>query len=276
MKKKVLIIVPVAVALAVVLYIAHFLVIRGKYAHKELQQISFYESRDIEGSSRSLNICMAEDGKALLSEKIKDEYYQTPVVNEWYVSEKIIDDIEKLFMKNNLFYGEKRKNLGMSFVDGGAWEISFVFDNGMTGYSSYKKISGREQKAKDEILNIIDGYMLNGEHLAKLKSEPITAEEWDNITHPNDGVFAVRIKEYEDNALKIVISNGTEDRVIYDHSYKIFKSGESRPMIRVNGKYEDELVRNSYSEDLLRLEERLEPGEYILEILGQKIEFEIE
>lgn len=276
MKKIVWIVLGAIAALAATIFLVLFIVGKAKYSGRELQQFNFYEVKDIEGGVRSLSITRAGDGRALLSEMNKEAYYQMPVVNECFVSEKILSDIEEIFKKNNLAFCENWGDSNEYAEDGSSWNISFAFDGRTANYTSYKKLPKREKAARAEILNLVEGYALNGEPLSRLVVDPITEEEWERIVSPDDGNVTVKIVYYWNNAIKLIISNGTEKRITYNHTFSIYRAGESKPVVHKDGEYEDEFIKHSYSEDLLSIPDRLEPGEYILEILGQRIEFEIE
>lgn len=259
----------------VALWLTFFIVYRVKFAGREFLEFSYNETYDIEGSSRYLRITRAEDGRALLSEKITESYYQMPTVNECFVSEKILSDIESIFKKYSLGSCEKWKDYYEGEYTGNSWNVSFAFEGKNVGYNSYKKLPKREERARKEILALVEGYVLNGEPLAGFSVDKITDAQWDEIIHPSDGKLTVRLVYYWDDTIKYIISNGTGERVECDHSYRLFKAGDSKPVFAAQGDLAYDLMSGSYAEEIIVLKERLEPGEYILSVLDQEIKFEI-
>ena len=275
--KKLFWIVPGALAVLVAaVFLAVNLIGKAKYSGRELQEFSLYTVKNLDGGVDSVEITKSDDGRTLYCLMTKDTYYQMPFVFECYVSEEIFSDIEGIFRKYNLAACERWKDSDEYAEDGSSWNITFAFDGRTAGYSSYKKLPKREEEARTAIMDCISRYVDEGEKLPELKVTPITEEEWEKLISPEDGNVTVRILYYWNDAIKVIISNGTDTRVEYDHSYKIYKDGSGKPFISVTGDYTDEFIRNSYSEDLLYIENRLEPGKYVLEIMGRKIDFEIE
>lgn len=275
--KKLIWIVPGALAVLVaVVFLSVNLIGKARYSGRELQEFSFYMVKNLDGGADSVEITKADDGRALYCLMTKDTYYQMPSVFECYVREDIFNDIEEIFNKCNLAACERWRNSDEYAEDGSSWNISFVFDGRTAGYSSYKKLPKREEEARTAIMDCISRYVDEGEKLPEIKVTPITGEEWEKLISPEDGNVTVRILYYWNDAIKVIISNGTDTRVEYDHSYKIYKDGSGKPLISVKGDYTEEFIRNSYSEVLLDIENRLEPGKYVLEIMDRKIDFEIE
>ena len=163
----------------------------------------------------------------------------------------------------------------MFIADGASHSYSFDFETDSVSFSS--QIYPEKYSVKLENLSeIVAQYLKDAEPLPGLvREEAANKGDYTLSYDRNSGKLELSVYSYYQKSLCYRIVNGTDENKKPDSAIRLYKDGESVPILEESSKYDVTLYAHSHNEDTVTLNERLLPSKYRLEMFGCEAEFEI-
>lgn len=237
---------------------------------------------DMIGSFESTTVKILENGKVLVSYSNSKWHGQDPEVNEYYVSEGVLDEIRAVYDKYGM---DKYGNLGMSNIqvlDAGTTSYHFSFDDGGSiNFSDNQKVPVKAYEGLKEIDQIIKNAADNGEKLPGLVIDRTVEEDDDYYNfRVNEGVCKIEVSEYSLGVLRYRIANGFDEDVVIRNDITLVKDDGTKiyeSLTEDDSETRDTTITADYvSDESIPLgEDRLEAGTYTLTFGDYECQFEI-
>lgn len=247
-----------------------------------LEEFIYSSGGGMEGGHYSITVKAYDDTRAIISIENQSWHSAAVEVDECLVDIQIMADIEAVFRKYKMEEWNQMKFTDEFVYDGESYSYYFKF-NGFNIVSFSSQIYPEKYRNKlNEFDDIISKYKENGEKLPGLFHLKKNEEEEFNerVKRLESGELTLVINEYSLGKLYFCVTNGMEESVnYYEDTYKLFKEGESEPLLTHVAEWEASISPREEREDALEGVIWLEPGKYYLE-MGQdgelKCEFVIE
>ena len=266
-----------AVAAAVILVVAYKVMFgKGSKIDKEAL-ISFHRGTggDMQGSSSNTYLRRYDDDRALLTLSHAGWHYEDPQITEYFVDVSVMDEIKAVFCKYRMHSWDGKKFTDMFVADGASTSYDFDFETMDVSFSS-QIYPERYANKLNEINAIIQRCIPEGERLPGLIMPELSEKERMAANHPEDDMVSLHVYEYSRNQLSYRFSNGTDEKTELASDYMLHKEGSDEMIAQAEaGSYTYSVYPHSRREITFQLEQRLEPGTYLLEAGGLNCRFEI-
>ncbi len=276
MKKKLIAI--AALSAVLVLSGTVYLLMFGRNsAVKKEKLISFRRETggDMQGSSSRICVRRYDDTRALITVSQAEWHYEDPQVTEYFTDVFIMDEIREVFLRYRMQNWDGKKFTNMFVADGASTAYDFDFETTDVSFSSQIYPEQYAEKL-EEINSLVRRRIAEGERLPGLILPELSEEERMSAHKPNDGKLSLHVYEYSRNQLSYRFANGTDEVLSAGRDYKLHKAGNDKMIAEAQpGSYTYTLYAHSTAESTISLEQRLEPGTYVLEAGGLSCTFEI-
>jgi len=242
-----------------------------------LLAVSFSSGGDMLGSSHSLSVTAVDDGYALITYEDAEWHAQDPVVKEYKVTPVVLEEIKAVFNDKGMASWEKCPRSEIQVLDGATTGYSFRFaDKSSVRFSSTQELPEGAYAALRKIRELAQKYCQKGELLPGLVTVPAKPED---MTNPREIIperITLKAYQYRDKMLCARLGNGTDSVITVKENYVLTKEGENIKLLPNRYGQRERYVHPQYSEEFsLKLEKRLEAGNYTLNIDGYTTEFSI-
>lgn len=224
--------------------------------------ISTISSGSMNGGRSETSIERVDDNKALYS--IYDQpSHSSPVdIKEYYIDATTLDKIKAIFDKYDLQEYPKLKRSEIFAHDAATTSYEYKFENGNNIYfSSDLDLPRKFQAAKTEIKDILNKARENGEKLPNIVSQ-----------NPNNDEITLSINYYYQNTISYLIENYSDHEIEVDGIIRLYKGDY---LIYEEESYSYNLNKNRDHLDYIKLKNRLDVGDYLLELGDIKCSFTI-
>lgn len=212
-----------------------------------------------------------DESHALITTEKADWYYQDPTVNEYLVDVSIMDELETIVRKYRMNFWDGKNFSNMFIADGETTGYSFDFDEEGVSFSS-QYYPERYSKKLEKLDEVVDKYIQSAEKLPGLVNDRINDEE--NYLLP-EGEFSTYVYSYANDTLGVRILNGTDDEKELSRSYKLINTDTNKVIDEKEEEYPLIMYPQTQDEMSIKLNERLEKGNYKLIIGDKENTFEI-
>lgn len=223
---------------------------------------STISSGSMNGGRSETSIERVDDNKALYS--IYDQpSHSSPVdIKEYYIDDTTLDKIKAIFDKYDLQEYPKLKRSEIFAHDAATTSYEYKFENGDNIYfSSDLDLPRKFQDAKTEIKDILNKARENGEKLPNIVSQ-----------NPNNDEITLSINYYYQNTISYLIENYSDHEIEVDGIIRLYKGDY---LIYEEESYSYNLNKNRDHLDYIKLKNRLDVGDYLLELGDIKCSFTI-
>ena len=223
---------------------------------------STISSGSMNGGRSETSIERVDDNKALYS--IYDQpSHSSPVdIKEYYIDATTLDKIKAIFDKYDLQEYPKLKRSEIFAHDAATTSYEYKFENGDNIYfSSDLDLPRKFQDAKNEIKDILNKARENGEKLPNIVSQ-----------NPNNDEITLSINYYYQNTISYLIENYSDHEIEVDGIIRLYKGDY---LIHEEESYSYNLNKNRDHLDYIKLKNRLDVGDYLLELGDIKCSFTI-
>ena len=224
--------------------------------------ISTISSGSMNGGRSETSIERVDDYKALYS--IYDQpSHSSPVdIKEYYIDATTLDKIKVVFDRYDLQEYPKLKRSEIFAYDAATTSYEYKFENGDNIYfSSDLDLPRKFQDAKTEIKDILNKARENGEKLPNIVSQ-----------NPSDDEITLSINYYYQNTISYIIENYSDHEMEVDGIIRLYKGDY---LIYEEESYSYNLNKNLDHLDYIKLKNRLDVGDYLLELGDIKCSFTI-
>ena len=227
------------------------------------------------GDSYSESVQEYSSDSALITIRSSEWHGDDGAVKEYLVSGEILNELKAVFVKYHMKNWDNKKFTNMFIADGASHSYSFDFETDSVSFSS--QIYPEKYSVKLENLSeIVAQYLKDAEPLPGLvREEAANKGDYTLSYDRNSGKLELSVYSYYQKSLCYRIVNGTDENKKLDSAIRLYKDGESVPILEESSKYDVTLYAHSHNEDTVTLNERLLPGKYRLEMFGCEAEFEI-
>ena len=241
-----------------------------------LTNYNYHSGGDMCGSHHSETVMPFNETHARISISHANWHFEDPKADEYLVDIEIMKKLEDVFRKYSMEKWNNKKFTDMFVCDGASYGYSFRFgDRSCIGFSSQiypKKYSEKLQEFHD----IVNAYIEKGEKLPALKLPEKTDEEAVTAHRPQDGNEKLEVFGYCEGILEYRFCNGTDEKLEYDRSVKLFREGEAEVIAFEDDKYHGTCYPHSTDDGSLKIPGHLTPGVYRLEMGKYTASFNIE
>ena len=230
---------------------------------------------DMQGSSSGTWVRRYDDTRALITVSYAEWHFDDPHVTEYFTDVSVMDEIREVFLKYRMQNWDGKKFTNMFVADGASTSYDFDFETTDVSFSSQIY---PEQYAKklEEINSLVRKRIAEGERLPGLILPELSEKERMSARQPRDGRLSLHVYEYSRDQLNYRFSNGTDVLTEAAADYKLHRDGSDEVIAEAEaGSYTHTVYAHSTREETIKLEERLDPGTYILEAGGLSCSFEI-
>ena len=223
---------------------------------------STISSGSMNGGRSETSIERVDDNKALYSIYNQPSHSSPVDIKEYYIDATTLDKIKAIFDKYDLQEYPKLKKSKIFAHDAATTSYEYKFENGDNIYfSSDLDLPRKFQDAKTEIKDILNKARENGEKLPNIVSQ-----------NPSNNEITLSINYYYQNTISYLIENYSDHEIEIDGIIRLYKGDY---LIYEEESYSYNLNKNRDHLDCIKLENRLDVGDYLLELGDIKCSFTI-
>lgn len=223
---------------------------------------STISSGSMNGGRSETSVERVDDNKALYSIYDQPSHSSPVYIKEYYIDATTLDKIKAVFDKYDLQEYPKLKKSKIFAHDAATTSYEYKFENGNNIYfSSDLDLPRKFQDAKTEIKDILNKAKENGEKLPNIVSQ-----------NPSDDKITLSINYYYQNTISYLIENYSDHEIEIDGIVRLYKGDY---LIHEEESYSYNLNKNRDHLDYIKLESRLDVGDYLLELGDIKCSFTI-
>lgn len=223
---------------------------------------STISSGSMNGGRSETSIERVDDNKALYSIYNQPSHSSPVDIKEYYIDATTLDKIKAIFDKYDLQEYPKLKKSKIFAHDAATTSYEYKFENGDNIYfSSDLDLPRKFQDAKTEIKDILNKARENGEKLPNIVFQ-----------NPSDDEITLSINYYYQNTISYLIENYSDHEIEIDGIIRLYKGDY---LIYEEESYSYNLNKNRDHLDCIKLENRLDVGDYLLELGDIKCSFTI-
>ena len=223
---------------------------------------STISSGSMNGGRSETSIERVDDNKALYSIYNQPSHSSPVDIKEYYIDATTLDKIKAIFDKYDLQEYPKLKKSKIFAHDAATTSYEYKFENGDNIYfSSDLDLPRKFQDAKTEIKDILNKARENGEKLPNIVFQ-----------NPSDDEITLSINYYYQNTISYIIENYSDHEMEVDGIIRLYKGDY---LIYEEESYSYNLNKNRDHLDCIKLENRLDVGDYLLELGDIKCSFTI-
>ena len=223
---------------------------------------STISSGSMNGGRSETSIERVDDNKALYSIYNQPSHSSPVDIKEYYIDATTLDKIKAIFDKYDLQEYPKLKRSEIFAYDAATTSYEYKFENGDNIYfSSDLNLPRKFQDAKTEIKDILNKARENGEKLPNIVFQ-----------NPSDDEITLSINYYYQNTISYLIENYSDHEIEIDGIIRLYKGDY---LIYEEESYSYNLNKNRDHLDCIKLENRLDVGDYLLELGDIKCSFTI-
>ena len=223
---------------------------------------STISSGSMNGGRSETSIERVDDNKALYSIYNQPSHSSPVGIKEYYIDATTLDKIKAIFDKYDLQEYPKLKKSKIFAHDAATTSYEYKFENGDNIYfSSDLDLPRKFQDAKTEIKDILNKARENGEKLPNIVFQ-----------NPSDDEITLSINYYYQNTISYLIENYSDHEIEIDGIIRLYKGDY---LIYEEESYSYNLNKNRDHLDCIKLENRLDVGDYLLELGDIKCSFTI-
>ena len=223
---------------------------------------STISSGSMNGGRSETSIERVDDNKALYSIYNQPSHSSPVDIKEYYIDATTLDKIKAIFDKYDLQEYPKLKKSKIFAHDAATTSYEYKFENGDNIYfSSDLDLPRKFQDAKTEIKDILNKARENGEKLPNIVFQ-----------NPSDDEITLSINYYYQNTISYLIENYSDHEIEIDGIIRLYKGDY---LIYEEESYSYNLNKNRDHFDYIKLENRLDVGDYLLELGDIKCSFTI-
>jgi len=258
LKKKMIIIISIVLLITG----AIFMFKPKKKIDSKLISTSTVSSGSMNGGRSETSIKRIDDNKALYSIYEQDFHSSPVVVKEYYIDATTLDKIKEVFDKYDLQEYPKLKKSEILALDAATTSYEYQFENGDNIYfSSDLNLPSKFQNTKAEIKDILNKAIENGKKLPNIVSQ-----------NPSNNEITLSINYYYQNTISYLIENYSNHEIEIDGIIRLYKGDY---LIYEEESHSYNLNKNRDHLDFIKLENRLDVGDYLLELGDIKCSFTI-
>ena len=223
---------------------------------------STISSGSMNGGRSETSIERVDDNKALYSIYNQPSHSSPVDIKEYYIDATTLDKIKAIFDKYDLQEYPKLKKSKIFAHDAATTSYEYKFENGDNIYfSSDLDLPRKFQDAKTEIKDILNKARENGEKLPNIVFQ-----------NPSNNEITLSINYYYQNTISYLIENYSNHEIEIDGIIRLYKGDY---LIYEEESYSYNLNKNRDHLDCIKLENRLDVGDYLLELGDIKCSFTI-
>lgn len=250
----------------------------GKFFRIEKEGLKRYQyscGGNMPGSSYSKSVQEYGTDSALITIRSSEWHGDDGAVKEYLVDREILNELKAVFVKYHMKNWDNKKFTNMFIANGASHSYSFDFETDSVSFSS--QIYPEKYSAKLKNLSeVVDKYLRHAEPLPGLVTEDAANKsDYTPSYDINSGELELSVYSYYQKSICYRMVNGTDENKELDSTIRLYKDGESVPILEESPKYKATLYAHSHREDSVMLNKRLLPDKYRLEMFGCESEFEI-
>lgn len=243
---------------------------------KPLQEVHFTSGGDMQGSFHGMSVKLADNNSALVCYEDAEWHNEAVEVKEYIVPASVLEDVKTIFNKNKLARCEKASTSKFQVLDGATSSYRFYFDSKRIYFSSNQNLSRENYDALKEIKKCVAAACEKGQRLPGLVLEK-NQEGYKPFRRVCiKDAMAIGVVGYKNKSLIISVGNDLdEDKSV---ALKTRLTEINKPEITVAENITDKTVtvyKHDAYEYSWKLDKRLEPGKYHLDLGGYTTDFEI-
>lgn len=241
-----------------------------------LKNIYFSSGGDMRGSYHGLTVKTLDNSSALVFFEDADWHNEAIAVKEYIVPVSVLEDIKTIFNKNKLARCEKAPMSKFVVMDGATSSYSFEFEDTRIRFSSSQNLSKENYDALREIRKFVDNACQKGQLLPGLVLEK-NADGTAQSRYVNvKGKMAIKVVGYKEKTLTIALGNASEEQKSISLKAKITELNNPNKIVEQNATDKTKGMPAKYNDDFeWKLDNRLEAGNYQLDLGGYTTEFTI-
>lgn len=232
---------------------------------------------DMLGSHHSRVVKRYDDKFAIVSILNCEWHADDGYVEEYYIDNEVLDDIESIFKRNNMQSWAHKQISNIFVADGASYSYSFYFGDTSISFSS-QVYPPSYQKHLNAIDEVIKNYSENKQRIPGLVLKEKTQD--DEYVYEEDvtpGEITFDVYRYMSGVLYYRVGNGTKDTIKIKENMKLINldTNEDVEIENSDYDYETEIEEGEKTEDSIKVKDQLKEGKYKLINNGYETEFEI-
>lgn len=240
--------------------------IRGQH----LNEYSYHSGGGMTGGYHSETVKRYDD-QALISIESAEWYFQDPTVTEYLTDAAVLDELEAVVRKYKMNFWNRKEFTNEFVYDGESESYHFSFDDERISFSS-QIYPLRYSRKLANLDRVVEKYIEAGEKLPGLVNPKTDEEEHYPIS---EGELVIYVYSYAENALGLRILNGTDEDIEIPETYQLINTDTDTVLIDEETPYGGRFSENSIDEMNIKLQERLDAGNYMIIFGDMEIPFEI-
>lgn len=204
---------------------------------------------------------------ALVASGNKKWHYMDLQVQEYKVPISVLEELRVVYDKHKLGRFARAPKSPFVVLDGDTSSYSFNFAKESVDFSSRQILPASAHEGLKEIFKVVSVNCAKGEKLPGLVLENSNDDFKHSSKFIHKDKLLLKISSYQGRSLELVFLNGLTEKQTINLSYKLTKFDEGNKLAEEKLSQNKFSVRpNSCQEYTLELKERLQAGQYILQI----------